>query len=157
MLVGPVTSPQDYGMDQLIAVLGWFFLASMAFGVLLSLAIPTSRLITKSRPPHLVGAELPFIEASIDLGKRYDIVYGVGHGASHERLSGVRILGYLRSDRDQTTGEHMDSRRLVVELPDNRRAYLRPRSVMWLLEAKPDDTATSEENGGSHDTSGSSH
>ena len=129
---------QDYGMDQLIAVLGWFFLASMAFGVLLSLAIPASRLIIKARPPQIVGAELPFIEASIDLSKRYDIVYGVGHGASHERLTGVQILGYLRSDRDQTTGEYMDSRWLVVELPDGRRAYLRPRSVIWLLEAKPE-------------------
>ena len=96
------------------------------------------------RSPQIVGAELPVTDAKIDLNKRYDIVYGAGYGGSNEKLTAVRILGYLRSDRDQTTGEYMDSRWLVVELPDGRRAYLRPRSVLWLLEAVP----SSEDGGG---------
>ena len=75
------------------------------------------------------------LDACIDLSKKYDIVYGASHGAGPEKLTGVRILGYLRSDRDKTTGEYMDGGWLVVELPDRRRAYLRPRSVLWLLEA----------------------
>ncbi|MDB5349744.1 MAG: hypothetical protein JWN86_991 [Planctomycetota bacterium] len=73
------------------------------------------------------------MNASIDLSKRYDIVYGAG--PNQEKLTGVRILGYLSSDRDQTTGEYMDSRWLVVQLSDDRKAYLRPRSVLWLLES----------------------
>jgi hypothetical protein len=44
-----------------------------------------------------------------------------------------------RSAHDQTTGDYMESGWLVVELPDRRRAYLRPRSVLWLLEAGPTD------------------
>ena len=104
-------------------------------GVLASLTVGVVRLFRNSRPPQIIGAELPVVDASIDLGKQYDIVYGASHGAGPEKLTGVRILGYLRSDRDKTTGEYMDSGWLVVELPDRRRAYLRPRSVLWLLEA----------------------
>jgi hypothetical protein len=122
-------------MEQLVAAIGWFFLVSVALGVLGSLTVAVVGLFRKSRPPQIIGAELPVIDASIDLGKRYDIVYGAGNGAGPEKLSGVRILGYLRSDRDKTTGEYMEGGWLVVELPDRRRAYLRPRSVLWLLEA----------------------
>ncbi len=118
-----------------VAVVGWFFNISAALGVLLSLAFGLVKLFRKSRPPQIIGAELPVLHASIDLGKRYDIVYGASHGAGPEKLTGVRILGYLRSHRDETTGEYMESGWLVVELPDRRRAYLRPRSVLWLLEA----------------------
>jgi hypothetical protein len=122
-------------MEQFVAVVGWFFLISVAFSALLSLAFAIARLVRGARPPQIIGAELPIIDARIDLNKRYDIVYGAGGGASAEKLTGVRILGYLRSDRDRTTGEYMDGGWLVVELADERRAYLRPRSVLWLLEA----------------------
>jgi hypothetical protein len=122
-------------MDQIVAAVGWFFILSTALGVLGSLTIAVVRIFRKSRPPQIIGAELPVINASIDLGKQYDIVYGASHGAGPEKLTGVRIVGYLRSDRDKTTGEYMDSGWLVVELPDRRKAYLRPRSVLWLLEA----------------------
>jgi hypothetical protein len=122
-------------MEQIVAVIGWFFLISVAFGLLGTLTIAVLGLVRRSRPPQIIGAELPVIDASIDLSKRYDIVYGAGHGAASEKLTGVRILGYLRSDRDKTTGEYMDVGWLVVELPDRRRAYLRPRSVLWLLES----------------------
>jgi hypothetical protein len=122
-------------MEQIIAAIGWFFLISVALGILGTLLAAFVGLFRKSRPPQIIGAELPVIEASIDLGKRYDIVYGASHGAGQEKLTGVRILGYLRSDRDKTTGEYMDGGWLVVELPDGRRAYLRPRSVLWMLES----------------------
>jgi hypothetical protein len=121
-------------MEQLVAAAGWFFLVSTALGVLGILAGAVVGLFRKRRPPQIIGAELPVIDASIDLGKRYDLVYGAGNGAGPERLTGVRILGYLRSDRDKTTGEYMEGGWLMVELPDQRRAYLRPRSVLWLLE-----------------------
>jgi hypothetical protein len=124
-------------MEQFVAAVGWFFLVSTTLGVFGSLAIALVRASNKSRSPRMIGAELPVIDVSIDLGKRYDIVYGAGHTAITERLTGVRILGYLRSDRDKTTGEYMDTGWLVVELTDHRRAYLRPRSVLWLLESEP--------------------
>jgi hypothetical protein len=120
---------------EVVAIAGWLFLGSIALGVLGSLGLAAARLFIRSRPPQIVGAELPATDAGIDLTKRYDIVYGAGHAGVHEKLSGVRILGYLRSDRDETTGEYIDSRWLVVEMSDGRRAYLRPRSVLWLLEA----------------------
>jgi len=124
-------------MDEFVRTIGWFFLASFILGALGVMGMSVARLFLKVRPPQIVGAELPLTDVPIDLSKRYDIVYGAGHGATHEKLTNVRILGYLRSDRDQTTGEYMDSRWLVVELPDGRRAYLRPRSILWLLEAAP--------------------
>ena len=122
-------------MEQVVAAIGWFVIISAGLGVLGSLAVAVARRLRKSRPRQIIGAELPLIDARIDLGKRYDIVYGAGHGAGSEKLTGVRILGYLRSDRDEASGEYMESGWLVVELPDGRRAYLRPRSVLWLLEA----------------------
>jgi hypothetical protein len=122
-------------MEQLVAAIGWFFILSAGLGVLVSLSVAIVRIFRKSRPPQIIGTELPVIDTSIDLRKKYDIVYGAGHGAGPEKLNGVRILGYLRSDRDKTTGEYMDGGWLVVELADRRRAYLRPRSVLWLLEA----------------------
>ncbi len=122
-------------MEQIVAIVGWVAIISSALGVLTALALGLVRLFRESRPPQIIGAELPVLDARIDLGKKYDIVYGASHGAGPEKLTGVRILGYLRSDRDKTTGEYMDGGWLVVELPDRRRAYLRPRSVLWLLEA----------------------
>jgi hypothetical protein len=122
-------------MEQFIATIGWFFLISVAIGVLGSLTITVVGLVRRARPPQIIGAELPVLDASIDLNKRYDLVYGAGSGTSSEKLTGVQILGYLHSDRDKTTGEYMDTGWLVVELTDRRRAYLRPRSVLWLLEA----------------------
>jgi hypothetical protein len=122
-------------MEQIVAIVGWVAIISSALGVLTTLALGLVRLFGKSRPPQIIGAELPVLDARIDLSKKYDIVYGASHGAGTEKLAGVRILGYLRSDRDKTTGEYMDGGWLVVELPDRRRAYLRPRSVLWLLEA----------------------
>jgi hypothetical protein len=122
-------------MEQIVAAIGWFFLITVGAGVIGSLALTVARLVRGARPPQIIGAELPVIDASIDLNKRYDIVYGAGYGADTEKLTSVRILGYLRSDRDQTTGEYMDTRWLVIELTDRRRAYLRPRSVLWLVEA----------------------
>jgi hypothetical protein len=122
-------------MEQVVAAIGWFVILSAGVGVLGSLTVAVVRRFRKSRPRQIIGAELPVIDARIDLVKRYDIVYGAGHGAGPEKLTGVRILGYLRSDRDETAGEYIDSGWLVVELPDRRRAYLRPRSVLWLLEA----------------------
>ncbi len=122
-------------MELLAAVVGWTVISLFALGVFSVIPLAVVQLFRKSRPPQIIGAELPVLDTSIDLGKRYDIVYGESHGAGPEKLTGVRILGYLRSDRDKTTGEYMDGGWLVAELPDRRRAYLRPRSVLWLLEA----------------------
>jgi hypothetical protein len=122
-------------MDEVAKTVGTAVLVILALAMVTGIPVFVVRLFVKSRPPQIVGAELPVVHETIDLSKRYDIVYGTGYGATHEKLTGVRILGYLRSDRDQTTGQYMDSRWLVGELPDGRRAYLRPRSVLWLLEA----------------------
>jgi hypothetical protein len=124
-------------MEKIVEVVGWFFIVSTAFGVLGALCVSVAGSLKRSRPPKIIGAELPIIDANLDLNKRYDIVYGAGCGASPEKLTGVRILGYLRSNRDKATGEYMEGGWLVVELPDRRRAYLRPLSVLWLLEAIP--------------------
>ena len=124
-------------MQEIVTVVGCFFLLSTGLGLLVAVVAALVGLFLRRRSPRILGAELPVMDARIDLSKRYDIVYGAGFPAAHEKLVGVRILGYLRSDRDETTREYMDSRWLVVELPDGRRAYLRPKSVLWLLEAAP--------------------
>jgi hypothetical protein len=129
-------------LDSILQALGGFFAVSIVFGGLFALTMAAVHLFRNAKPPQIVGAQLPVLDESIDLSKRYDIVYGAGHETTHEKLSGVRILGYLRSDRDQTTGEYTDSRWLVAELPDGRRAYLRPRSVLWLLESGTNSSAT---------------
>ncbi len=120
-------------MNEIVQAIGWFFLGSFLVSGSVLLLVGVVKLLRKSRGPQIVGAELPVVNQGIDLSKPYDIVYGAG--SNQEKLTGVRILGYLCSDRDQTTGEYMDSRWPVVELPNGRKAYLRPRSVLWLLES----------------------
>lgn len=122
-------------MEKIAEVIGWIFIIWTALGVLGMVTVGVVRLLKRSRPPQIIGTELPILDAHLDLGKRYDIVYGAGHGSPPEKLTGARILGYLRSHRDKTTGEYMEGGWLVVELADRRRAYLRPLSVLWLLEA----------------------
>ena len=122
-------------MQTIVEIVGWFFILMTALGALIALSLSLVTRFRKPSPPRIIGTELPIIDSSLDLDKRYDIVYGAGSGASPEKLTGVQILGYLRSSRDKTTGEYMEGGWLVVELPDRRRAYLRPHSVLWLLEA----------------------
>ena len=90
----------------------------------------------KRRAPQLVGVALPEWRTPIDLDKRYDIDLGGAYGGQPERrLTGVRVLGYLRSDRDEARGEYVDSRWLVVELADGRKVYLKPHDIRRLDEA----------------------
>jgi hypothetical protein len=91
----------------------------------------------KRRAPQLVGAALPEWPMPIDLTKRYDIDLGYGYpGASDQELLGVRILGYLRSDRDESRAGYVDSRWLVVELDDGRKVYLKPHEIRRLQESR---------------------
>jgi hypothetical protein len=120
----------------------------MALRVIASVAAPIIVLFERfkhSRAPQVAGAELPAVPVGIDLSKRCDIAYGGVNGYStgvgYDKLTAVRILAYLTGQRDATTGEYMDSRWLVAELRDGRRAYLRPRSVYWLLESAEADAA----------------
>jgi hypothetical protein len=128
-------------MDQAVQIAGWGCIASSAASMLIICAVPLVRFFKRKRPPQVAGADLPALEAGLDLTKRYDIAFGAstgyGIGPTYEKLLGARILGYLRSDQDATTGEYADSRWLVVELPDGSRGYLRPRSVLWIIEASP--------------------
>lgn len=99
-------------------------------------ALTLALIARRGRSSQIVGARLPVCDAAIDLAKRFDISIGQGHGGTPgEKFLNVRILGYLSSDRDETAGEYIDSRWLVVEFADGRRAFLRPRYVQWLQEA----------------------
>lgn len=138
-------------MDEVVQIAGWVCLGSVALLCAVSAIVPIALVFERfkhTRAPQVAGAELPAVTVGIDLTKRYDIAYGAGDGygarVGYEKLTSVRILGYLRGERDATTGEYTDSRWLVVELPDGRRAYLRPRSVLWLLEAQPPEPVASE-------------
>lgn len=89
--------------------------------------------------PKLAGATIPELGEGLDITKSYDIVYSGGDFSSHfaERLQGVRILGYVGNDSDESVGKmYMRSRWLVVAFPDNRRAYLMPRSIVSLVESQ---------------------
>lgn len=124
-------------MEKVAEMIGWIFIVSFGLVLVMVLLGGIGYLFRKGKSPQIGGAELPETDARMDLNKRYDVVYGAGYGASPEKLVGVRIVGYLRSDREETTGEYMSSRWLVVELPDTRRAYLRPQSILWMMEASP--------------------
>ena len=126
-------------MEEIFRTTGWICLAFVVLTIFALLVAFVVRIYLGRQPSRIVGAELALVGAGIDLTKRYDIAYAAGHGMPAEKLMGVRILGYLRSDRDDTTGEYMDSRWLVSELPDGRRAYLRPQSILWLVESAPTD------------------
>jgi hypothetical protein len=128
-------------MDQIVQLAGWSCLAFLGAATIASIAVPLLLLFKRARPPQVAGAKLSVLDSGLDLSKFYDIAYGASNGytsgAGIEKLCGVRIVGYLRGEQDATSGEYSDSRWLVVELPDGRRGYIRPRSVLWIIESKP--------------------
>jgi hypothetical protein len=92
----------------------------------------------KKKPPKLAGTAIPETGEGLDIGKRYDIIYSGGDYGSQftERLQGVRIVGYIGKDDDEPVGKmYLQSRWLVVEFADGRRAYLMPHSIVSLQES----------------------
>jgi hypothetical protein len=112
----------------LIFLIIWFF------------GIVSSHFKGKRKPPKLAGTTIPETGEGLDISKRYDIVYSGGDYGSHftERLQGLRIVGYIGKDDDETADKmHMPRRWLVVEFADGRRAYLMPHSILSLQESGP--------------------
>ena len=94
----------------------------------------------KRKPPKLAGTAIPETGEGLDISKRYDIVYSGGDygGQFAERLHGVRIVGCVGSDSDESVSKvYMRGRWLVVEFADGRRAYLMPHSIVSLQESAP--------------------
>ena len=94
----------------------------------------------KKKPPKLAGTAIPETGDGLDISKRYDIVYSGGDygGQFAERLHGVRIVGYVGRDDDESVSKmYMRGRWLVVEFADGRRAYLMPHSIVSLQESAP--------------------
>jgi hypothetical protein len=98
-----------------------------------------SKFRRKPKPPKLAGTAIPEIGEGLDINKRYDIVYSGGGDFStqfSERLHGVKIIGYVGRDDDESVSKmYMRGRWLVVEFADGRRAYLMPRSIISLQES----------------------
>jgi hypothetical protein len=91
----------------------------------------------KKKPPKLAGTAIPEIGDGLDIVKRYDIVYSGDYGSPFvEKLLGVRILGYVGREDDETISKmYMRGRWLVVEFSDGRRAYLMPHAILSLQES----------------------
>jgi hypothetical protein len=110
-----------------------FIMCAAGYALLRSLLGP-------KKQPKLAGTVIPELGQGLDISKHFDIVYSGGDHGSHivERLQGVRILGYVGNDSDQSVGKmYMRSRWLVVEVSDGRRAYLMPHAIVSLLESMP--------------------
>ncbi len=121
-------------MDDIIRFLGWLFLGAIAFSIVLTAIIAVTDAKRRSRTPKIVGTALPVLKDEINLDKRYDITYGSATTA--ERLTGARILGYRPSSHDECIGAYVGRKWLVVEIIDGRRAYLKPESVLSLVESQ---------------------
>ena len=67
-------------MEQFVTAFGWLFLISVGLGVLGSLTVAVVGIFRTSRPPQIIGAEFPVINASIDLNKRYESCTGRATG-----------------------------------------------------------------------------
>ena len=94
----------------------------------------------KKKAPKLAGTEIPETGEGLNISKRYDIVYSGGDYGSQfvERLSGVRIVGYVGKGSDESVSKaFMRGRWLVVEFADGRRAYLMPHAIVSLQESAP--------------------
>lgn len=93
---------------------------------------------SRKRHPKLAGTVIPEIGQGLDVNKRYDIVYSGGDFGSQlcERIQNVRIVGYVgHADDESISKQFMRGRWLVVELADQRRAYLMPHSIISLVES----------------------
>lgn len=88
--------------------------------------------------PKLAGTIIPEIGQGLDVNKRFDIAYSSGDFGSQtiERIQNVRIVGYVgHADDESVSKQFMRGRWLVVELSDQRRAYLMPHSIISLVES----------------------
>jgi len=93
---------------------------------------------SKKNHPKLAGTVIPEIGQGLDVNKRYDIVYSGGDFGSQisERIENVRIIGYVgRADDESLSKQFMRGRWLVVEMTDQRRAYLMPHAIISLVES----------------------
>jgi hypothetical protein len=103
------------------------------------IAVMSSLFQGRKKGPRLAGTVIPELGEGLDINKRYDIVYSGGDYGSHlvERLQNIRIIGYVGKADDEAVGKmYMQSRWLVIEFPDGRRAYLMPHAIISLQEAE---------------------
>jgi hypothetical protein len=88
----------------------------------------------------LAGTVIPELGEGLDISKCYDVIYSISstdYGTPIvERLNSVRIVGYVGAGEEEEFGKaYMRSRWLVVEFPDQRRAYLMPRAILSLTQS----------------------
>jgi hypothetical protein len=125
-------------------VLGYIVLGFFGFFMSVAAIALVVSFFQKKIPPKLAGTFIPELEEGIDIQKRYDIVYSGGDYGSQvkEKLEGVRIIGYVGKDDDETVGKmYLRSRWLVVDFEDGRKAYLMPHAIISLQEARPNSPA----------------
>jgi hypothetical protein len=93
----------------------------------------------KPEIPKIAGTDIPELGQGLDITRRYDMVYSGTDGSQFiERLENVRIIGYVGQTGGATLGQmYLQSRWLVVEFADGRRAYLMPSSIISLKETIP--------------------
>ncbi len=96
----------------------------------------------KTPLPKAFGAAIPETDLELDISKPYDIVYSGGNfgGEFADRIEGIRIVGYVGRDEPESFSKlFIRGRWLVVEYPDNRRAFVMPHSIVSLKESAPVD------------------
>ncbi len=129
-------------LGAVTAGIAMFFVCGCALAG--ALAVVASFFGGRRKPPKLAGTAIPEIGDGLDIVKRYDIVYSGGDcgGQFAERIRGVRIVGYVgRQDDESVSKMYMQGRWLVVEFADGRRAYLMPHSIVSLQESVTADHA----------------
>ncbi|MHC4160181.1 MAG: hypothetical protein ACYSSO_14005 [Planctomycetota bacterium] len=86
-------------------------------------------------PPKIAGHKVPSETYKIDFSKRYDLRLSSNYGL--QTYANCLIKGFTYEKREGSRGYSYFDTWLVVELPDQRLAYLPPRSIEVIEEAKP--------------------
>jgi hypothetical protein len=112
-----------------------FFVTIMGIAFLVAYVVS---FFEKEKPPKLAGTAVPELGEGLDISKRYDIVYSGDYGSHFvEQLKGVKIVGYVGQESDETLGKmYMRSRWLVVSFRDGRKVYLMPHAILSLQESE---------------------
>jgi hypothetical protein len=121
-------------MQELYAAIGWMVVAIIGLAIVVGLPFAAIEYFrAQRRRLRILGTKLPLIDERLDVNKRYDLFSYDWKNQEQVKLSAARIIGFEQRERE----EYFDGIWLVVELPDGRRAYLRPYSIRLFVEAPP--------------------
>lgn len=117
-------------------IVGFFFAIFIVIFFEIFIGFFTPSRPERPSPPKIAGHKVPAKKYEVDFSKRYDLILNSDSG--RQRYDNCLIKGFTYEKKGASRGGYSYFETwLVIELPDERLAYLPPRNVDVIEEAKP--------------------